>query len=228
MKNLNLNSQVMLGYFLDLGNAIGNGNLITSIFDESGKIWDRAIDLQTEGHMIARKLGNDMGKQTAISEYALQVVQMFVESKHPNLSLFAKRAFILSVDHRKAVVSLLAHRQYDNNAELFKAVATELICFDPHLVDYATTPEELKEERAAALTWFLGSRIGELVSQDDWTFTHEDTVIALKQYPYAEKREELVNACINYIYNEYEEGADYFDILQTIIGRRTASLSTSV
>lgn len=223
MQDLNLNKQLMAGYFIGLGNAIGNGNLIRSIFDESEKIWDRAIDLQSEGHMIARKLGNDAGKLTAISDYALQVVQMFIESKHPNLSLFAKRAFTLSVDHRKAVISLLSHRQYDNNANLFKAVMTELVCFDPYLVDFALLPAQDLETRAEALTWFLGSMTGDIVTPEDWSFTCEDTVLALTGYPYLEKREELVNACLNHIHTGYEDGTDFFDALQTIIRTLTES-----
>lgn len=199
MLNLTLIEQLRVWQIGHIGNAIGNANLVRAIFDESEKFWDRAINAETGGHVISGKISNDQVKRSAIADYALQVAFLFTESRHPVLSLHTKRAFALNAEMRAAALNSNTSKVYVTNDELFKMVMIDILCFDPHIVEMALAIDN--DIKVKQLVWFIGSLNGDIRTEEDYTFEHDDLYDLLKGYNVIENREGFVNECFQYIYS---------------------------
>lgn len=185
-----------------IGSAIGNADLLAAMFDESRKFWNAAVDSISGGHLIEGVVMNNDSKATAIGDYALQITNLFITSRHPTMALMTKRAFALNVEHRKSVIYRMSGLRFSNNAELFRAVVADLLCFDPFVVAMALAAS--KEEKAKLLAKFIASANGDYISEEDWNPTHEELRENLTKVDFHEKREELINACLeNSIGKEY-------------------------
>ena len=117
MITLNATEQVKLWAAVSIGNAIGNAIMLRGIYQESNRIWDRAVLLDDTGkHLIAGRLNSDATKIQALQDYALQVSMYFDQSKYPVSSLLTKRSFALNTEIRKAVIFQGASRQFNTNS----------------------------------------------------------------------------------------------------------------
>lgn len=177
-----------------VGSAIGNADLLKGMFDDSRKFWNAAIDATSGAHLIEGVVMNNESKAAAITDYALQLSNLFITSRHPTLSLMTKRAYSLNTEHRKSVIYRMAALRFQNNEELFRAVVADLLCFDPFIVSMALTSS--KEERTRLLAKFIASANGDYLAEEDWNPTHEELVENLLLIDFNDKREELINACL--------------------------------
>lgn len=195
VKNMSVHKHQEIHQITTIGNAIGNANLLTAIYDESAKFWNIATDSLSGNHLIQGIVLNNDSKSTAITDYALQICGLFISSKHPTLSLFTKRAFSLAVEHRKSVLYRMAAGRFNTNEELFRAVVTELLCFDPFVVDMSMSNFN-PTFKAASLAKFVAAMLGEYVSEDDWNVDHEELVTLFQSFDFDERREDFINACL--------------------------------
>jgi len=213
---LSVLSQHTVFQVTQVGEAIGNANLIRGMFDESDKFWNAAVNSGTGEHMIQDVAMNGGGKVQAINDYALQIVNQFVTSRHPTLSLLTKRAFSLNAEHRRTVVSHLSSQRFTSNFELFKAIAIDLLCFDPYIVSLAMLDERSFDGHT--ITKFIAAADGSYLSEEDWNVTLEELANAFSSINFFDRREDLINACLEIIYSA-ESYIDITDLLLKAIER---------
>jgi hypothetical protein len=194
LPQLSVSKHQELYQITQIGGAIGNENLLRAMFDESRKFWNAAVDAASGAHLIEGIVMNNEAKAAAITDYALQLSNLFITSHYPTMSLMTKRAYSLNTEHRKSVVYRMSALRFNNNVELFRAIVADLLCFDPFVVSMALT--DSKEEKTRLLTKFIASANGDYLAEEDWNPTHEELFENLLTIDFHEKREELINACL--------------------------------
>lgn len=206
-----------------IGEALGNVNLVKGLLDDSLKFWKIAVDSQSGEHLIENVVMNSKGKVQAIADYALQLTALFTESRYPTLALLTKRALILNVEHRKTVVNHLSSVRFPDNEDLFRAVVLDLLCFDPFVVDLAIPQHnvdfvDVVIKRSETLVKFILSSEGNYKSDDDWTPEHDDLAdMIITKNLNTENREEWINASLEIIIS----GGTYIDLTDLLLKAAT-------
>lgn len=195
VQNMSTHKHLELYHITSVGNAIGNAQLLNAMYLESERYWDMARDALSGNHLIMGVVLNSDGKSSAIMDYALQITNRFISSKHPTLSLFSKRAFTLATEHRKSILYRMSAGRYNTNTELFRAVVTELLCFDPFVTDIAIGGVN-GSSTGSALAHFIASMLGDYISEEDWNVSHEDLANVLSSIDLENRREDFINACL--------------------------------
>lgn len=212
VKHMSIRKHLELSQITAVGNAIGNAQLLSAMYLESNRFWNMANDAMSGNHLIMGVVLNNEGKSSAIMDYALQISNMFIESKHPTLSLFSKRAFSLATEHRKSILYRMAAGRYNTNEELFKTVVTELLCFDPFVTEIAIFGVQ-SEHTSRLLARFIAAMLGDFVSEDDWNVTHEELAEVLSSIDFESRREDFINVCLELSLNT-ETVFDFYQLVE--------------
>lgn len=212
VKNMSARKHLEISQILSVGNAIGNAQLLGAMYLESNRFWGMANDAMSGNHLIMGVVLNNEGKSSAIMDYALQLTNLFIESKHPTLSLFSKRAFSLATEHRKSILYRMSAGRYNTNEELFKTVVTELLCFDPFVTDIAIAGVD-GPRTGALLARFITAMLGDYVSEEDWNVTHEELANVLSSIDFESRREDFINVCLELSLNT-ETVFDFYKLIE--------------